>query len=734
MYWIDAASKESLELSFLGIADDPAAKWAGVEGSIESILKWFPRLSKEWLLILDNADGDPDLIDAFIPSGGRANILISSRNPSLRHRIPTSGVMEVGEMSMNEAKCLIAKIAHLDDNTAVDMNEQLASIAHELRSIPLALDHAGSAILSELCDLSGYLSMLRTHRKTLLANSRFHGAPGYNQTLYSTWSLTTSLLERRARTPTTETTPESAAIELLNMLAFFHHNSIMEEIFRRAAECKNKPNDSYESCGLPMSAEHLPRYFLEVFGDSKWDPLNFRQAMQVLRSASLVRRDKGRTSYSIHPLVHVWSRERLPAGELERARLSVQAVLSASIGINTPRHDVQFCRQLIPHLVSFRKVVDDLKLPDAYCDDSTKSFWHVFLDNGLFNEAEPYVMELKDRRSQLIGPKHQYSLNAAEFLAITRRESGIKGKLEKSLALHEETYRLRAEALGEGHADTLKSQVILGSIYHYIGSFQQAKSLLDAAWSKVRTHLGESHPLVSQAALPLSSVYWELGLYDRAEEMQRKLLDIAKANFGDDDLRTLLAMGSLAATLTTRGKLDESEVLKCHIAERRLKVLGEDHPDTLLAQANLAATYCKQNRWEEAEKIIAIVTERRSVVLGMLHRETLRGRLILANCYEGQGRFEEAESQYQQVVEGRASVLGETHAHTLWSRHKLAGILEKLGRLADAIDLWQRTLSMQRVSPDLGEKHWETKATATKLAEAQEKYGKMHQSIATRIA
>ncbi|KAF8989127.1 hypothetical protein BDQ17DRAFT_1478987 [Cyathus striatus] len=54
---------------------------SGVSYSASMVLQWMTSLKNEWLLIFDNADSSPELIEKFLPSGDNGNILITSRNP-----------------------------------------------------------------------------------------------------------------------------------------------------------------------------------------------------------------------------------------------------------------------------------------------------------------------------------------------------------------------------------------------------------------------------------------------------------------------------------------------------------------------------------------------------------------------------------------------------------------------------------------------------------------------------
>ena len=81
MFWVDASSLESLEMSLRGISSIPAMRHSSVNGSVKLILQWLSHIQEEWLIVFDNADDPPPgEIARFFPSGNRGNILITSRN------------------------------------------------------------------------------------------------------------------------------------------------------------------------------------------------------------------------------------------------------------------------------------------------------------------------------------------------------------------------------------------------------------------------------------------------------------------------------------------------------------------------------------------------------------------------------------------------------------------------------------------------------------------------------
>lgn len=168
-----------MEQSIKAIADEPVAMAAGIEASVRPVLQWLSRTDHEWLLVLDNADGHPDSITRFMPTGARGNVLITSRNPMMKHHIPSPDtLLEMEAMEEDDAVALLLKSASLQDSSS-DVDSHARHIVRELCCLPLAVDQAGAAIASGLCTIRDYLDRYSVRRRELMSLPTFRGASNY---------------------------------------------------------------------------------------------------------------------------------------------------------------------------------------------------------------------------------------------------------------------------------------------------------------------------------------------------------------------------------------------------------------------------------------------------------------------------------------------------------------------------------------------------------------------------
>src|SRR6266568_155682 len=90
IFWIDASSESNIDLRLKQIA-----RAHGIES--ESVLEWIAAKGN-WLLVYDNADGEYQVVEKFLPPGNQGNILITSRNKALGRLTTSENSLEVDKM------------------------------------------------------------------------------------------------------------------------------------------------------------------------------------------------------------------------------------------------------------------------------------------------------------------------------------------------------------------------------------------------------------------------------------------------------------------------------------------------------------------------------------------------------------------------------------------------------------------------------------------------------------
>src|SRR6202035_4806377 len=141
----------------------------------------------------------------------------------MKRNVSTGAWIEVEEMEEEDAISLLLKAAFVDD-ASDELRRTSKLIVTELCFLPLAVDQAGAAIASGLCDMGNYLEMYSECRQTLLAHPSFEGASNYGRAVYTTWEMSFSALEAKVAKGKSEMDAQAAesAIVILQTFAFFH--------------------------------------------------------------------------------------------------------------------------------------------------------------------------------------------------------------------------------------------------------------------------------------------------------------------------------------------------------------------------------------------------------------------------------------------------------------------------------------------------------------------------------
>ncbi len=235
VFWLDGTNKATIEQSYKAIGSQ-IHESAGERIEAGAARALLDSLDEQWLLLVDGLD-EAEAMSGLWPQGRFGNVIYTSRNPVLKD-FPRHAVCSVAELEEADAVDLLLDAARL--NPASEEVSQLARDAvSELGWLALAVDQAGAYIARGECRIHDFVDVFKKHRAKLLAVDSYKGASSYERAVYATWDLSYKAIERGAMARARQS-PEAVvaqnALQLLNMLAYFHYENVTDEIFRRAAE------------------------------------------------------------------------------------------------------------------------------------------------------------------------------------------------------------------------------------------------------------------------------------------------------------------------------------------------------------------------------------------------------------------------------------------------------------------------------------------------------------------
>ncbi|KAJ5569877.1 tetratricopeptide repeat domain-containing protein [Penicillium hispanicum] len=738
VFWIDASSHERTKQTYVEIA-----KFGKVEPNHHAAMHWLSNREERWLLLMDNAD-DPgiDLQDYF-PKGDRGHIIITTRNPA--HKIYGNvgpRYFEFEGMEGNDASALLLRAARLAEPWDPVSSSWATKITKQLGYLALALVHAGAAIRNGLCSLRDYLTFYdqdwerirRIRRSSLWSGDQYER----NMSALATYELSYRGIEQKG-------TEESGdAIQLLKMFSFFYFKNIRFDILEKAvSNCQKEKQQQEEAdqeepkvtltwyqkynqmrmlilgfIAQDRGPSTLPRFIREGRESGFFDGARLRYALKELVQMSLITYHESNNSYSMHPLVHRWARERPGMSTPEQAVWShIAATTLAHSILLPPYEDTEaeelFRRDILPHIdhvrscqgVIERRIMENrrrrwyglVQWPGAGSGFGRSQavlyakFSIVFAQNGRWNEAEELQLCVKAYADKVLGLGHPRARAITLALATTYWN---QGRGDEASDLQDAVLQACIASLGPGSHETLMTMDTLGQTRWQQGRYSEARVLQKHAVEGLLKLKGLKHENTLTAMGGLGRTVAKF--YERQDLDEAKQLLTSSARemsnlLGPTHLKTLVVKEDLAmlSLLTEENLLAASHTMR-QVLQSREDKLGKEHPYTLLAMVNLARLNSALGEYNQAEALIRRGLPIADRNLGEDHIGTLMGRTVLGTILIGQSRLAEAESTLLKVIESQrhlSSYRGDFHPDRLGAMMELARCYRLQEKLDEAIQL-----------------------------------------------
>ncbi len=652
--WARAETTEALTSSYVTIASLlhlPEREEQEQAITVQAVKTWLQTHSG-WLLILDNAD-DLALIPAFLPPALGGHLLLTTRAQAmgrLAHRIEVETFSpEDGALFLLRRATLLASDATLVQISARDQ-ELALQITQELGGLPLALDQAGAYLEETGASLLDYQQLYQQHHTKLLRERRGLVAD-HPEPVATTWSLSFQRVEEK----------NPAAADLQRLCAYLAPDTIAEEI-------------------ITQGAEHLGPQLASVAADA----LLLGQAMEALRAYSLISRDPGMHTLSVHRLV--------------------QAVLRDSM--DEAERQCWWIEQLGVHLPEATEVLQ-------------QTGWYL-TERARYSEAEPLLERAYRISEQERGAEHIDTARDAFTLA---KLYWIQGKYPEAEPLYQHALAINEKTLGSEHPDVATDLNNLALLYESQGRYAEAEPLFQRALSIRERQVGPLHPHTAQSLNNLALLYCSQGKYPEAEPLYQRALSICEQQLGPRHPNMAASLNNLAGLYESQGRYADAEPLYQRALSIREQQLGPQHPSTATSLNNLAGLYQIGGKYAEAEPLYQRALAIYGQQVGSTHPNTANVLNNLAGLYQDQGRYEEAESFLERALAIYEQQLGAQHPHTAISLNNLANLYKTQGRYEQAEPLYQRALAIHE--QQLGPPHPDTTTNLNNLANlyyAQSKY------------
>ena len=623
------------------------------------------------LFVFDNVENPGDLRD-LIPEGTGVRALITTT----RH-LDWDGLgwlrCTVGAFDREQS------ISLLCEHTGDTHREVADRIADALGDVPVAIAQAVATAQQGGYALSGYLDRLSNHPLDS-SISRLEGDDYPNAVGIALLMAYEQVLEQLRTKPPQQ---ERIAVSLLDALSL-------------------------------LAASGVPTHWLLRLDD---DSDAVRDTLSFLKGAAIFQESSDGDKTIIHRLQgHVYRETYLnDQKKLGEARTSATTVLS---GIDVDRlENVEQRRQETHHLIEqLLSVTSQNYSHSLFSEPQVSSKLADTLEYATSLGMSQLALCLTESVTQTcdaLGPHDPDTLASRNNLAGAYRASG---RLDKAIALYEQTLEDSIRILGPDHPSTLTSRLNLAGAYRAAGRLDEAIPLYEQVFTGRSRVLGPDHRSTLISRDELASAYREAGRFDEAITLKKQILADAMRIMGPDSPGALAARLSLAATFWDAGRLDEAIPLFEQNLKDRTRILGLDHPETLASRGTLAGIYRDAGRLDEAISLFEQNLDDVARTLGLDHPETLASRHSLAGVYRDAGRLDEAMPLFEQNLTDFVRILGPDRPDTFTSRSTLAGAYQAAGRLDEAIPLFEQNLEDR--TRTLGPAHPVTLTSRGNLANA----------------
>ncbi len=229
------------------------------------------------------------------------------------------------------------------------------------------------------------------------------------------------------------------------------------------------------------------------------------------------------------------------------------------------------------------------------------------------------------------------------------------------------------------------AQAALADILGEQGKGDEAKQLLNEAYTNEQLRLGRTHPRVIQLLSLVANLAFREGDYPLAQTRYQEAANLAETALGPRHPETL---GFKAHVLFAMAESGDYEAAIIGFREQipvRALAIGLDHPNLLIMRSNYANALRAAGQLDAAEAEIETVFRRRSAIFGETHPDTLAAINMLGVIVNQHKDFVKAEVLFRQASELYVKANGSLHPETVMMQANYLSTLRNLGRIDEAI-------------------------------------------------
>ena len=401
-----------------------------------------------------------------------------------------------------------------------------------------------------------------------------------------------------------------------------------------------------------------------------------KSARKELTKLNLLKRVEKET-YLFHSLIREFlhtKESQFDASQLKQVVCKVMVAKGKEIPQDITVDQVSRLSPFIPHL---QEVATNLAnyLTDEYLIQPFASLGRFYYGQGLYNLAEPWLLQSKNIALTRLGKNH------ADTPAVINNLAELylsQGRYEEAEPLYLQAIEIDEITLHDNHPKRAFYLNNLARLYSTQGRYEEAEPLYLQAIEIAKIVFPKNFIFITALINNLAELYRKQGIYGEAETLYKKVIETSKKRLFDDNLRLAVSYNNLALLYKEQGKYKDAEFLFKKVIDIEKQALSENHPKLAKTFNNLAYLYDSQGRYQEAEFLFKKVIEINYSALSENHPEFAINFNNLASIYQSQGKYKEAEDLLIKAIKIDKTALGDNHPSLATDYNNLANLyLEK---------------------------------------------------------
>ena len=552
--WVNGADTVSLLAGLAAVADATGladgASGQGVTDAGAAVRQWLETDGDQCLLVFDDVS-DPEVVRPYVPVGGTARVLITSkRQPAA----DLGSVIPVDVFSADEASAFLAGRTGRDDEAGA------AEVAAAMGHVPLPLALAASVVAGQ--QRGGYAWYLdRLHAMPVdVSLTRDDGQP------YPVGLVRAVLLSLQAVRAADRT---GVCTRVMEIMAGLSPAGVNRELLYSAGQAGVLASGGrlVAAALIDRVLEWLSGRSLLTFGLDGQTVVMNRLVARVIRNG-LARRGRLTEAYEAAAFVlDVYSRALVGSPD----RRAVRGIL----------------QQVTALLDSLAELADEIDEELAWVLLRLRfvAFYHA-LELGDSTPLAIAVGEpLAEDLGRLLGLEHPDTLNSRNSLAAAYLAAG---RVDEAIPLFEQILAVRQRMLGPDDSETLVSQNNLASAYQDAGRIAEAIRLYELNLEARERLLGSDHPSTLNSRGNLAAAYRDEGQVGKAIPLLELTLADRERVLGIDHPYTQATRRNLVTAYQDAGRAAEAVPLLERAPVGWKPVLRSDHSDTRATPKDLA--------------------------------------------------------------------------------------------------------------------------------------------------